>query len=96
MFTRSGLSVSSRFGDLSKCGFFEVAEQVSVTVICCEWCLITELMLELRALSSAAEELCLASGHKLHNHTNTFEGEHFVLERKQRETFLSSSYNYDV
>lgn len=96
MFTRSGLSVSSRFGDLSKCGFFEVAEQVSVTVICCEWCLITELMLELRALSSAAEELCLASGHT--NHTNTFEGEHFLVsvERKQRETFLSSSYNYDV
>lgn len=88
MFTRSGPSVSSRFADLSKCGFFEVAEQVSVTVICCEWCLITELMLGLRALSSAAEELCLVSGHELHNHTNTFEGDNFMLERKQRDTFF--------
>jgi len=68
-----------------------VVEQVSVTVICCEWCLITELMLGHRALSSAAEELCLVSGHKSHNHTNTFEGDDWsVLERKQRETFLSS------
>lgn len=84
MFTRSGPSVSSGFDDLSKCGFFEVAEQVSVTVICCEWCLITELMLGLRALSSAAEELCLVSEHKLHNHTITFEGENFLLSVRQK------------
>ncbi len=42
MFTRSGPSVSSRSGELSNCGLFEVAEQVCVTVIYFEWCLITD------------------------------------------------------
>lgn len=79
MFTHFGPSVSSGFGELNenKCGLFEVAEQVSVTVICFEWCLITELMLELKTLSSTAEELGLASACKLHNHTNTSEGGQF-------------------
>lgn len=69
MFTHSGPSSSSRFGELNKWGLFEVAEQVSVTVICFEWSLITELMLDLKTLSSASEELGLANAYKLHDTT---------------------------
>jgi len=64
-----------------------------VTVICYEWCLITELMLGHRALSSAAEELCLVSGHKSHNHTNTFEGDDFLVsvrKKSERNIFVKS------